>query len=83
MTIYNVVITKNNDGVINNRVASFTTSEKANEYLSSQYESYKTDRSLINDEEWDMMFFKDAKFNLWYGGFNVDVIGEVIACELQ
>ena len=53
MTIYNVVITEYSDGDIKNRVASFTTSEKANDYLSSQYETYKTDRSLIRDEEWE------------------------------
>ena len=82
--IYNAIITIIDEGNIKQQsVASFTTTEKANDYLSSQYESYKTDKSLIQDEEWDMMLFQDAKFNLWNGGFNVEVNGEVIGCELQ
>lgn len=82
MTIYNVVITEYSDGDIKNRVASFTTSEKANDYLSSQYETYKTDRSLIRDEEWEWERMNDGKFNLWHGCFSTEVIGEVFACEL-
>lgn len=83
MTIYNVVTTIYDAGDIKQMAASFTTSEKANDYLSSKYESYKTDRSLIQDEEWEWDILKDGKFDFWHGGFPVEVVGEVIACELQ